>query len=324
MIPKLTIEQRKLASIDLTATYLSNYYAGWRYAKVLTLEKLINERYVFFKEIALQTKPVGDDSGEATIAQEIQHGLYFDAISQCVQYVEDLFALIKASKQPDFFVRNVITYKAGEVINYLKSFKADEKNIGSIFHFPADLPFSDTESAERYNLGKSNLINYTNDLIKFYKDYEFFYNQYKHGLAVAMRPFGNIYNQDQIENDKTGKKHPYLSVYDNMNLQAGFKRGTASIKNGILMLGFTDNVRPYISQLSEENNFIRLVHPPDYPNLSIELLVDIAKKTFCCVNIFIDNYHLKIKPEEGNRKFELPRDYQNNSYMLCSYIETKD
>ncbi|MGZ3766940.1 MAG: hypothetical protein ACXVB0_24630 [Mucilaginibacter sp.] len=319
MKPKLTHEQRRLASQDLTANYLSNYYAGWRYTKVLALHKMLQERHVFFSDIAAKTKSPADPDGEATIAQEIQHGLYFDAISQCVQYIEDLFALIKASKTPDYFVRNIITYKAGEVINYLKSFKAEDKNIGSIFHFPGDLKFPEEEKTALYETGKNNLVCYVNELIKFYKNYEFFHNQYKHGLAVAMRPFGHIYNPEQVKKDKAGDPHTYLTAYDNMNLQASFKKGTASTDQPIMMLAFTDNVRPYITQLIDENNFIRLVYPPDHPKLDFDLLIGIAQKAFCCINVFVDNYYGKLRPKGKGWQFELPMDHVQNRYILCSY-----
>jgi hypothetical protein len=320
MKPKLTHEQRRLASQDLTANYLSNYYAGWRYTKVLALQKMMDERYSFFTDIAAKTKSPADANGDATIAQEIQHGLYFDAISQCVQYIEDLFALIRAAKSPDYFVRNIITYKAGEVINYLKSFKPDPLTIGSVFHFPSDLKFDEEEKTLLYETGKNNLTGYVQDLIKFYKDYEFFHNQYKHGLAVAMRPFGNSYNAEQIAKDKAGEHQTYITAYDNMNLQASFKKGTASTGQPIMMLAFTDNVRPYISQLSEENNFIRL----DHPNLDFDMLIGIAQKAFCCINVFIDNFYGKIRPKGDEWQFELPMDHINNRYIACSYKSTPD
>lgn len=84
------------------------------------------------------------------------------------------------------------------------------------------------------------------------------------------------------------------------------------------MLGFTDNVRPFISELANENNFIRLVHPEDL-NLDIELLVDMAYKIRACINTFLGNYSLKIKPEEGKVKFQLPIDHRTNKSLIISY-----
>jgi hypothetical protein len=313
-------EQRKKASRDLTVTYLASYYPDWRLAKVLTCQKLLNEKYEFYKDIVNHVKETADTDGSATIAQEIRHGLYFDAIAQCIQYIEDLFALVRSAKNPDYFIRNIVTYKAGEVTNSIKNFKPDIKNIASMYHFPSDIKFSDEKSQEGFDDGLQKLVTLTEDIITFYKGYEFLYNQYKHGLSVPMRPFGNMYTQEQIEQEKSGKFEPYIVVYDNFNLQAASKKGTFNPKHGVFMPGFTDNVRPYIDKLSREDNYLRFVYPPDYPDFSVDLLVDVAMKARACVQTFINNYYREVIWIEGKREFQLPLDYKNNKSYLCSYI----
>ncbi|MCR8560302.1 hypothetical protein KXD93_21800 [Mucilaginibacter sp. BJC16-A38] len=319
-MPKLTSEQRRLASVDLTCTYLDNYYSEWRYTKVLTLQKLINNRYEFYADLAPQVKSDRDETGEATIAQEIQNGLYFDTIAQCIQYIEDLFALIRASRQPEFFIRNIITYKAGEVTNFIKSFKAERKHVAAAFHFPDDLPYDRESDQIKYTEGAERLTGYIAELVQFYKDYDFFYNQYKHGLSVAMRPLGNIFTAEQVAKDKAGEMPPFLAAYDNMNLAAGFKKGTAKTTHGILMLGFTENVMPYISQLGEENNYLRLANPADWPHFHLDILVQKALMTKCCLQLFIFNYAGKIKPGGTTFTFRLPTDYKTKEVTQCSYV----
>lgn len=317
----MTNEERRKASVDLTLTYLNSYYANWRLAKVLTIEKLLEERYDFYKEIISDLKEHDDTDGSATIAQEIRHGLYFDAIAHCVQYIEDLFALIKSAKQPEYFIRNIITYKAGEVTNFIKSFKINPKIASEVYHFPPDLKFEKDSDQNNYDEGIKTLVKLTEDIVSFYKGYEFFYNQYKHGLSVAMRPFGNMYNEDQIAKDKVGDFDPYLVVYDNLNLNAASKKGTFNLRHGVLMPGFTPNVMPFMEQLSNENNFLRFVFPPDIPHFSMHLLVDNAKKIRSCIQAFIANYSRSISVTEGKREFQLPSDYKNNTAFFCSYQE---
>ncbi len=317
-------EQRRKASIDLSLTYLNSYYANWRLTKVLTIQKLLIEKYTFYKDFSSDIKQGDDADGNATIAQEITHGLYFDAIAHCVQYVEDLFALIKSAQQPDYFVRNIITYKAGEVTNFIKNFKINSKTVSEIYHFPTELIFSEIKNKTAFDTGSRNLIELTEDIVKFYKEYEFFYNQYKHGLSVAMRPFGNVFDNEQIKKDKVGEFDPYIAVYDNLNLEAAGKKGTLNIQHGVLMPGFTENVRPFVGELSKENNFLRLVFPPDLQNFAIELLVDKARKIRSCINIFISNYSKQISFIEGKREFQLPSDYQKNIDYFCSYTKTED
>jgi hypothetical protein len=316
----MTPNQRTQASIDLTLTYLGSYYPDWRLTKVLTLKKLLAERYEFYKDIIQGVKHHHDESGEATIAQEIRNGLYFDSISQCVQYVEDLFALISASKKPDFFIKNIITYDAGRVTNLIKSFNSNitAKRIAETFHFPHNLPFTTDNDKKTYDSQVEYLLHLTKDVVKFHKDYEYFHNQYKHGLAVAMRPFGNVYAPEQIDKDKKGEFAPYLAVYDNRELTAAAKKGTFRARDGAFMLGFTDSVRPFIGDLAKENNFIRLVHPIDI-NLDIDFLVDIAYKARACINTFLSNYSRKIKPDKNELQFQLPIDYRTNKALVITY-----
>ena len=150
----MTPKQRLSASIDLTLTYFQSYYTEWRLTKGLANKKLLEERYDFFSDISNEVHKWDDQNGEATIAQEIKHGLYFDSIAQCIQYVEDLFALIRASKKPDYFISNIITYKAGEVTNAIKQFKASHESISRAFQFPSELLLNSEEDESDYNWGK--------------------------------------------------------------------------------------------------------------------------------------------------------------------------
>lgn len=315
----MTNEERTKASTDLSIAYLQSYYSDWRLAKVLTIQKVLSNRYDFYGDIIHDIRGDHDPHGDATIAQEIKHGLHFDAIAHCVQYVEDLFALLRAGENPDYFVKNIITYKAGEITNRIKTHKSDPKVIAELYHFPHDLQFTDTKDGKGYEEGIQNLISLTDECVKFYQDYEFFYNQYKHGLSVAMKPVGTTYVKEQIDEDKAGTFETLLAVYDNFNLETASKKGTFNSKHGVVMPGFSENVQPFISALSAENNYLRLVFPPDMPEFSIDFLVDKAKMTRACIKTFIANYFRKIYPSDGVKQFYLPGDYKKNTSLICSY-----
>ena len=128
-----TSTRRHAAAVDMTTYYLNSYWCEWRYVQVLAIKKLLQEKYEFYHSIVRYALGEQDD---ASIAQEIKHGLYFDAIAHCVQFIEDLFALIRASEQPDYFIRNIITYNAGQVTNLIKGFKTTDQHIRNAFHIP--------------------------------------------------------------------------------------------------------------------------------------------------------------------------------------------
>ena len=98
-------------------------------------------------------------------------------------------------------------------------------SVSKAFHFPKDLPFTEDDHQNSYNNGVKKLMEMLTDLIAFYNGHWFFYNQYKHGLSVGMRPMGNVFNSEQVKQDKLGQNDPYLVVYDNLNLTAAHKKG---------------------------------------------------------------------------------------------------
>lgn len=312
----MTPEQRKRASIDLTLTYFQSYYTEWRLAKVLTTKKLIETRHDFYEDLLPEIGKWSKNDGSASVAQEIHNGLHHDAIAQCIQYIEDLFALIRATKQPDYFVKNIVTYGAGSVTNTIKSYNANLENVSKDFYLPnIDIMKDDSRIVDAVN----QLTKLVEDQVKFYKKYWFFYNQYKHGLAIPMRPYGNIYTKEQIELDKKGEMEPFIVVYDNLNISAAASKGTFSTNHGAVMPGFTNNVMPFISKLEKESNFLRLVFPPDIPNFNIELLLDQAYKTRACISVLIANYTNHISPQGTKRVFRLPLDYRKNEALECGY-----
>ncbi len=311
----ITTDEVRRAGVELTRCFLHGYYASWRLAEVLTIKKLVEQRHTFYADIAADIGQHDDRDGSATIAQEIHHGLYFDAIAHCVQYVEDLFALIRASRRPQAFIRSVITYKAGEITNEIRTFTTDRKRIGQAFHFPQDLTLPTPDGRKAYEHGITNLTNWTADLVRFFKDYEFFYNQYKHGLKVAMRPF-NKYTPEQVEQDRLNPRRPYLAVYDNLNLKDATKKGTANLGHGIMIPCFGENVRRALPQLERRNEWLRLLHPKD-PSFSFDMLVDHAFKARSCIDTFCSNFSRAVDPDPKEIVFCLPVDHRTRNTYQC-------
>ncbi|MCF8450200.1 MAG: hypothetical protein K9G49_10060 [Taibaiella sp.] len=312
---KISTEQRRKASIDMTLTFFGSYYPSWRLAKVLGIRKILATRYDFYSDLASEVSNPDDDTGEAAIAQELKNGLYFDAIAECVQYVEDLFAILKASEKPDYFINGIVTYEAHKISKYIKNYVVDKKGISSAFHLPND--YQHIEEADKKLIDESveKLASLVSDCIKFYNHHRLIYNQYKHGLTVAMRTYGNKFSEEQINEDKKGSFPPNLSILDNINVKKAFEKGRNYIP-GIIMPNFSDNIRTIYQALSEEDNLLRLV-PIHDSDIDIELFVDFAYKVRICLETFIFNYTWKIKPEEGKIKFQLPDNHRKNTYLTC-------
>lgn len=315
----MTSEQRKKASVDLTLTFFQSYSSRWRLTKVLAIQKLINQRYPFYTDILNEIRDYDDENIEAAIAQEVHNGLHHDAIAQCIQYIEDFFALLNATKSPDFFIQKITTYKAGNILNTIERYKASREQIVKDFCIPIEVGQFENGQPELLR-ALDILVELVRDQITFYKQYEFFYNQYKHGLSIPLRGHGNTYTEEQINLDKAGEFEPMVAVYDNKNLTAAKSKGTFYPLHGVMMPGFTENVRPIISKLMKEDNFLRLVYSPHSPEFNFELLVDQAFKTRACMNILIGNYQQKISPE-ADKTFRLPVDHRSDKSYVCTYSD---
>ncbi|WP_160711832.1 hypothetical protein [Chitinophaga solisilvae] len=315
---RLSPALRRQASADMTRYYMNSYWSEWRYVKVLTLQKLLRTKYDFYQSV---TEELYKEPHEATIAQEITHGLYYDTIAQCIQYIEDLFALIRASRDPDYFIKNIVTYQAGQITNLIKGFKVDDKSLGEAFHYPHVLLFPNDKDRKAYEAGKMKLKEIIGEILDFYREYEFFYIQYKHGLTIPIRPFGNVFSEEQVEKDKAGEFHPYLAVFDNFNLHAASQRNTFNTTHGNLMPGWTPAVMSCIGDLHDEDNYLRFVFPPDI-DVTMDIYVSIAMKIKYCINIFKNNYLQKIDQSIDVNKFQLPIDPQSNEVLNISFEQS--
>lgn len=300
-------EERKLVRRDQINNFLGSYFPNWRLNQILTNEKLLSEKYIFFKDIVSKTKLSDDFTGESTIAKEITNGLYFDSIATSIQYIEDLFALLNASKNPDFFIKNIITYSVGKIEAMMRR-KYSREDICQLFYFPYfdELDLSSKED-KIYDECLKRLEEYLTDIQEYHRKYHFFYIQYKHGLTIVLRPFG-LYPIEKIKEDKEGKHKPYLVAFDNLALNK--LRGIEDIRFNQMafMPGFTDPIRRNTSKLHAEDNLTRFVFPPE--DTTFEKIKTIAYKTKASIDTIIANLvnfvndkpnELQLPSEEFNR-----------------------
>ncbi len=225
-------------------------------------------------------------------------------LANCLQYIEDLFALLKAGRQRDFFIKNIITYNAGQIENLIKQ-KHTDKELCELSYFPY---FEDIESEifkEGFTSGMSLLRANIYKIKEFYKEHQFFYNQYKHGLTVALRPFG-AYDSEQIEKDKQGSTQRKLVAFDNVALSKVFSnkhRGAGYA----LMPWITANIQPHITQLQAEDNLIRYVWSSS--DAVAKRTVECAFIVRQCMQVFVNNLLTTIK-ESNPLRLRLPCDGQ--------------
>jgi hypothetical protein len=299
--------ERKTVTKDQINHFFSAYYSEWRAIQILAIKEKFNTRYDFYKDIVEDIKSTDINAGENTIAQEIKNGLLFEAIATSIQYIEDLFALIKASEKKDFFIRNIIKYDAGKVEHLIKNFNTTNKNICKSFYFPyyPDEEFeteNERETQKVINDSIDRLRSIIIEIIEYYKKHQFFYNQYKHGLSIALRPYGK-FTSEQIDKDKN-REHENTSVValDSLNF-TNAPRNQYGNSGYLMMPCFTESVQKNIKELQSENNLLRYVMTP--PETTIDFIIEIAKKTRRCIHIVIHNF-LEVINDREPLKLRLP------------------
>ncbi|MDD5569642.1 MAG: hypothetical protein PHD97_00630 [Bacteroidales bacterium] len=295
--------------------FFSSYYSEWRHIQIYGIKKILGSKYTFYKEIIEEIKETDNSVGDKTISQEISNGLIFEAIQHSLQYVEDLFALINASKNQDYFIKNIIQYRAGKIEASIKNFKLTKENICASFHFP-NYPEDESQNYKEKETLKviydsvERLGTILNSIIEFYKKHKFFYNQYKHGLSIAFRPYGD-YTPEQIEEDKKENfKRPAIVALDSLNFKDASQNQYGN-KGYLMMPCFSDNIRPHLKQLQEENNLLRFVMSPQDTN--IDSILKNARMTKKCLQIFIHNF-LEVVNDKNPMMLRMPAPNDSEVY----------
>ncbi len=293
-------KQRELASKDQIEKFFYSYYSHWRLAKILINEKILLNKYDILKDITVEIQQPDDKNPEALIAQELTNGLEFDTLANCLQYIEDLFALLKAGKKKDFFIRNITTYNAGQIENLIKQ-NISDKALCELFHFPYFDEFDDEEFKMAFTDGLAQLRNRISIIKEFYKTYHFFYVQYKHGLTVALRPYAN-FNEDQILKDKQGSMETYLVAFENLAIRKVFGN-KYRFQDYVLMPCLTINTQPFLGDLQDEDNLLRFVSTPS--ETTMQRFKECAITVRECMHIFINNL-LSVLRDNNPLELQLP------------------
>lgn len=302
---KMNEEERLKASIDQTEHFLSCYFVNWRLAKILINEKVLNSKYEFLDEIAEEVvlKPTPKES---LIANELTNALQFDILSNAIQYIEDLFALLRAGQKKEFFIRDIITYRAGKVTKLIEQ-EHSQKRLCELFLIPEPFEFDEGEIKDVMLDGLDRLQKRINWLRKFYLDNSFHYTQYKHGLTIALKPFGDR-TPEQIKNDKVKSQNkPFLVALDNLSVKR------KKFDDYMMLPNMTKNVIRHVGELHKEDNLLRfVVSPPESTMENFKKCAYIVKE---CMHLFINNLTNPWR-EKDFLRIQLPADEEGQVYQF--------
>ena len=257
--------------------FLSTQYSKWRLAAIMSIKKILEEKEAFYADMKDELRQPDDQDGLATIHQEISNGLIFLALSENLQYIEELFLMIKYSKDIAWFIKNIITYQAGKITNYIESFPVGKKEIAESFllpYFSESYEWEDEKIKLTYIEALDRLADYVGKVRKYFADNVFFYNQYKHGLTVALRPFGK-FSEDLIQKSKEHPQKGNLVAYDNLSIDKVF-RESARFKSLIMIPDIgVKGIKENLVSLQKEDNLLRMV-PQSTREANIDDILEVA------------------------------------------------
>lgn len=293
------------ANISQIKDFGSSQFLQWRVVTLLSIKKILSNIENFADDSFLEFIPNEVDK-ESLRYNQIRNGFIYEAVSQSIQGIEEMFALIKNSRKWHQLTKNHINYPAGQIKSYVKKGSwGKEEYVIKEFGLPKlSEDNCDAEALSSYKHALDFLIESLKEIKSFYLRYIQCYNQYKHGLKVGMRPFG--YDTVSAERISGIKKCPLkgsLYVFSN-NLKGDLKDKETTPAIAINMTPYT---QPFLDKMEKEKNLLAYV----IEQFDVQNAVDIAIKAASITAAVWSNidYRIKEYEEKGTvKKYVFPTD----------------
>lgn len=180
--------------------FFGGWDPSWRWVLILGLRDL---RANMDRLGRLASEETGNSSWQADdyLYGPLAYGITAAAVNEATQHAEDLFALLSFLREPYRFAAKMGSYEAGKVTGLADKLGRDsDVELAGRFCFPsldqleaglvhAADPAAALDDARRSAERLGSLVR---NVVSFYKTYDFFHVQYKHGLKIRLRPFGSL------------------------------------------------------------------------------------------------------------------------------------
>ncbi|MCM3390253.1 hypothetical protein M3649_19325 [Ureibacillus chungkukjangi] len=306
-------------------TFLSGYDDRWRLTKLLSIKMQLEEREKFKRKLRSFYGPTFKEDEDNYVYNEATNGLIFSAISELLMYFEDYLVLISFIREDEEFIKKVVKYWAGNIgkvpdrlnrltdEDLLKAYMIPNKDyILSVMNEQTEDKRS--KSLAVYDEGIKNILEYTRLAIESFNKYRFFYNQYKHGLTVALRPFSGTINKSELQRRKTSLDG-FPVCYDNESIEKSFKSGQ---HRAFVIPNLTPEIQPGLTKLQEEQNLLRYHYDG---SVDITDLINIGKKVHLLIRTLIKNRFDYVNPEKQQANtFYLPYPIKRDDFRFAQIL----
>jgi hypothetical protein len=218
---------------------------------------LTNRDEVRVSYLTISASQDDSETAEAVLYGPVTTGLYACAIAETVMYAEDLFVLLHGLRVPERFVQQTINYPGGKVPPLADRLsRLSVADLARAFFVPTLVQLGEDvggEFSERFADSLTQLARLTGKVVDWWRSHRFMQQQYKHGMALALSPFGNEIPESTIAGRKQGAAPP-IYAFDAEPL-------TAAVLNrsgGAVMSHYgTGAAISHAIDLSKERNFLR-------------------------------------------------------------------
>lgn len=267
-------------------TYFTSYDRFWRLNKLLLIKNNLESREEL-KDVFRDFYGKNYLEYENFVYENITNGLIADAISETVMLCEDYFGILKLIRERHYFVKRIVTYRAGTItaiVDKLK--KLNGSKLRTLFFIP-DAGFIETNFArgnaatanseiKTFNQRLQMLQDANNEAVSFYESNIDTYNLYKHGLKLCLNGLGQGLSAETIEERKNDLSAD-IWKFDNKN-----QRLTGMVIPNIGPIAIRNNA----AELLKERN---LLHLGIMNHMHIDHLIYIAKKILNAITILVAN-----------------------------------
>ncbi len=299
-------KERRAANEEAVRGFFARWDPAWRWVLILGMRQLRADPK---KLGALASVEANNEtwSEDSYVYGPLSHGITAAAVNEAVQHCEDLFALLRFLRNPDFFARDMTSYRAGQVVDFGRGLiDADDDVVSRMFLVPdrtrVRVGLNDAEDPDSavaaIEAGRVRLGKLLRETTAFYRRFEDFHLQYKHGLKLPLRPFGTP-TGEAIADRKRSARGP-LFVYTNEPLEAHAKRPH---DEQAMMFHAGPVQQAHLSALVGQRNLMRLRVVAD---VDFDQLVEQSYTVMRLLQLAQVNRLSLGTVEDGNQHFALP------------------
>lgn len=299
---------------------------GWRWVLVHGMRSLRRDLGSMAQEAAAASGSQ-DWTEDNYVYGPLAYGITAAAVNETVQHCEDLFALLKFVRSPNF-VNEIGAYKAGQVAQFGANLKsAPDEELLRQFMVPTDDhlaqaldPKFDGDDIANIQAGRAELLHLVRQTADFYGEFEFVHLQYKHGLKLAFRPYGPTLPSATINARKVGVAAP-LIAFTNKPLDSN------ALRDGkpIMFMDPGPEARPHLAKLIEQRDLLRT---ETHVDVDLDMVCDISHGVLRLLQVVRTNRLALIgHSTDAVQRFDLPaagRGFVNLSLELAKKLSVDD